>query len=622
MKVIFCAPTLTLDDTNVEKAANFMAACKEEMDNYQIETFVIRKEGFLSKHQAELTSEELIIYFTRSDDQYSEPFVSFLKKAVFIKAVIWPVALEKESRMPAAPTDKVQSFDVPWHLENRSLKEDHIKTVALIFARRVISYILPTLYNDHCLFFVSHRRLDGEDITACLCDRICLLAKRAKTFRDVVEVQVGEEAQELIEQALAYSDILIFLQTPKASESKWIKKEIKYAMLHQIPVLWIRIDNADIDKLDIRPSEKPHLSYKSKDFMNDKKLEEIANTVEEKCFELLMNHSQAVYDHINIFEQFADTYHIDFKNVSQKELIYRLSYSENKIGFYPKKEFIQYVQYYSRKPGKEDETNFKAILNEVAAICGDQDYDSAVILTRYDAYQEREQFFLRNNFDDHIKKWEQEVGIVKGLKGKRIVISGAFPEEEELTKQPLTEAVRLFAQEIIGAGYQLVFGAHPTFQGMLFAVGEEYSTTPTESVHMYISKRYISYYEMEELNRHATIYVTDLGRDDRESLTILREQMIGDGDNTALVCIGGKIKKDPALQGVDEEVTIARKHKLPVFLIGSVGGRSSQMALERERENDWNKINEAGKKFNEALLYEMDYRKLARQMIRMLEENV
>lgn len=622
MKVIFCAPTLTLDDTNIGKAANFMAACKEEMDNYQIEAFVIKKEGFLSKHQAELTSEELIIYFTRSDDQYSEPFVSFLKKAVSIKAVIWPVALEKESRMPAAPTDKVQSFDVPWHLENRSLKEDHIKTVALIFARRVISFILPTLYNDYCLFFVSHRRLDGEDITACLCDRICLLAKRAKTFRDVVEVQVGEEAQEVIDQALAYSDILIFLQTPKASESKWIKKEVKHAMLHQIPVLWIRIDNADLDKLDIRPSEKPHLSYESKDFMNDKKLEEIANTVEEKCFELLMNHSQAVYDHINIFEQFADTYHIDFKNVSQKELIYRLSYSENKIGFYPKKEFIQYVQYYSRKPGKEDETNFRAILNKVAQSCGDRDYDSAVILTRYDAYQEREQFFLRNNFDDHIKKWEQEVGIVNGLKGKRIVISGAFPEEEELTKQPLTEAIRLFAQEIIGAGYQLVFGAHPTFQGMLFAVGEEYSATPTESVHMYLSKRYISSYKMEELNRHATIHVTDLGRDDRESLTILREQMIGDSDNTALVCIGGKIKKDSALQGVDEEVTIARKHKLPVFLIGSVGGRSSQMALERERENNWNKINEAGKEFNEALLYEMDYRKLARQMIRMLEENV
>ena len=53
--------------------------------------------------------------------------------------------------------------------------------------------------------------------------------------------------------------------------------------------------------------------------------------------------------------------------------------------------------------------------------------------------------------------------------------------------------------------------------------------------------------------------------------------MMNNKDAVALVVIGGKT---PSAQkpGVDEEVELAKKLSIPVFLIGSVEGRSSEIA--------------------------------------------
>lgn len=49
-------------------------------------------------------------------------------------------------------------------------------------------------------------------------------------------------------------------------------------------------------------------------------------------------------------------------------------------------------------------------------------------------------------------------------KSMEIIISGAFPDCDEIYKQSLIDALVLFAKVIIRGGYQLTFGAHPTFQ--------------------------------------------------------------------------------------------------------------------------------------------------------------
>lgn len=63
------------------------------------------------------------------------------------------------------------------------------------------------------------------------------------------------------------SDVFIFLHTPRSGESDWIIKELRFALLRQIPVLWVQIDNADIGTLTVKPSDRPHLKYRTEDFM-------------------------------------------------------------------------------------------------------------------------------------------------------------------------------------------------------------------------------------------------------------------------------------------------------------------------------------------------------------------
>ena len=44
-------------------------------------------------------------------------------------------------------------------------------------------------------------------------------------------MEIGEEAQEIIDSALSESDVLIFIHTEKASKSKWIEEDIKMRIL-------------------------------------------------------------------------------------------------------------------------------------------------------------------------------------------------------------------------------------------------------------------------------------------------------------------------------------------------------------------------------------------------------
>lgn len=97
-------------------------------------------------------------------------------------------------------------------------------------------------------------------------------AKELTPFRDVVNVKVGDAAQEVIDERMENSDVFIFLHTARSGESDWILKELRFALLRQIPVLWVQIDNADVNILKIKPSDQPHLKYTTEDFLMKKSL--------------------------------------------------------------------------------------------------------------------------------------------------------------------------------------------------------------------------------------------------------------------------------------------------------------------------------------------------------------
>ena len=82
-----------------------------------------------------------------------------------------------------------------------------------------------------------------------------------------------------------------------------------------------------------------------------------------------------------------------------------------------------------------------------------------------------------------------------------------------------------------------------------------------------------------------------------------------------LICLGGKIKEDKSQQGVDIEVELAKKANVPVALVGTVGGRSSEYAFERIEKNDWLDLNSWEQELNESLFYNVNHRLMIRRLL-------
>lgn len=87
------------------------------------------------------------------------------------------------------------------------------------------------------------------------------------------------------------------------------------------------------------------------------------------------------------------------------------------------------------------------------------------------------------------------------------------------------------------------------------------------------------------------------------SLQEMRENMICKENAEMLICLGGKIKANKEEQGVDIEVELARKAGIPVALVGTVGGRSSEFAFEILSQKKWESINSWDESINENLFY-------------------
>ena len=145
---------------------------------------------------------DAVIFFNRPDSAYETPVLKFLEKAARAAATILPVAATKEDRHPPALVQDRQSFDVVEHLRQRALDPSQVGTIAAVFARQVLSIFKPTLTVEPMHLFLSHRRFDGEEISAAF--HRTLLNTAQKAFRDLFDVKVGEDAQEVIDARLKH----------------------------------------------------------------------------------------------------------------------------------------------------------------------------------------------------------------------------------------------------------------------------------------------------------------------------------------------------------------------------------------------------------------------------------
>ena len=612
MRVIFCEPQLTMQ--TVDNANAFFASCREILDTYVTNRLYISTDFQMAQLLEDAAdANDIFIFFNSEKGAYQKNFLKLIKKYADVQSRIWAIAMEKnpECRRPPEPVSDKQSFDVSCRNENRNPLKNNMRAIAQIFARKIIAQTLSPLYRDEVLYFISHRRIDGEHIAAKLADELKHLTRERNVYRDVVHVEVGDDAQKDIDINLAMSDVLIFLQTEEAQNSPYIMKELCYALIYDIPILWIQIDNAPYSNMEIRPGERPLLCYKSEEFDCQERLIEITDEIEETCFQLIMNSSNQVFSHIECLRDLDDAKKIKLIGDKNAILAYEIEYKEQTKDIYDKGIKKHYIQCFGRNPQKSDIDRFIQKVKQA------QTYEKSDRLFLLSNHGQRKKSIgdakvTEENFDDYIMNLENVSGVKRKKRNKRIILSGAFPDCDEIYKNSLLEAVLVYSREIIKNGYTLVFGAHPTFQKLIFDIGTLYASDLRYSIEMHMDKAYLPEYNLEELEETCTLILSD-------GLQEMRENMICIQKSELLICLGGKIKEDKSEQGVDREVKLARSVNLPVALVGTVGGRSSEYAYEMIQKDAWSELNPWDKDLNESLFYNVNHRLMIRRLLNAID---
>jgi hypothetical protein len=613
--VYIIAPDLTLHAS--PETNGFLEAIHQALQEF-IGVTILRTLSPLLMIEPDVS--DAVVFFNREDTEYSEGITRFLQKAVRTGASVLPVAISIASRRPPAVVGTSQSFDLTEQLRQRALTPSQAPTLAKVFARQVLSILIPTLVTEPMNLFLSHRRLDGEDLTAAF-NRLRTTSTE-RTFRDLFDVRVGEDAQEIIDARLGESDAVIFLDTPKTGESPWIVKELRASLQYGLPIVWVRVGAEDGRvPLEVQPAGAPHFILSD---INPATQEIPPPLVEEIVHKAAQIHHRDYVDRLlserGRLQNIAAQHGIEFRQIDARRMLYCLTLPRRQER-YRERPLTHLLQLFGRTPTKLDIREFSACAQaggyEPHPTHGPH-YDSAILLAAIPPRPVA-------NFDDSgvhtdsIGDYVAEIERVTRPKQqgrKRIVISGAFADCEPEFQQNMISAVHAMAEAALRSGAGLSFGAHPTFQFMIFDLARRLRPDDfRKALRMYVSRYFVTESTIGEFQQSAEVIPTDTVRGDRAaSLTAMRRAMLSDPGAGALVVIGGKTARGGHTPGIDEEITIAREMRLPVFVIGSVGGRSSEvvaaMAL-RERVA----LNGQSEAINEAFATDLDYSRLAEIVI-------
>lgn len=619
MKVYFIHPRLTIGDNSI--AENFFDICSKEMKEH-IEVVEIPTEEVLLN--AEVSQEDNIIFFNRSDQSYNVSFIRLLVEAHEKGVEFFPIALTEYTRIPPNAINKAQSFDVTDQLRLRCLTEANIATVALYLARILISKMQPTLSKEKMYMFISHRRLDGEEIALSFYNEFRIRAENA--FRDLIDIGVGEDAQEIIEQNLRNSDVVIFLDTPKSGESDWIARELKLALSLSIPIVWVRIGCLEGRvPLEVKPADLPH--FELQDFNKEGgaiNLELIDNIIR-KAFKISREAAKCVFDQIGVLKDMTKTYGATLKKLDARNMIYEAMIPRKGLPYY-QKPLVHILQCFSRLPKKDDHQKLTSILEEKGYkdhLSFGHPYDTAILLApRKEIFSNLEQACIAESFDDYLNNLENYLHPTQSTmeNKKGIIISGAFPNCEPDYQQYLTDAVYAFARAIFQKQGIIIFGAHPTFQNLIFSMGkQDWPGDYQSAIHLYISRFFAKDEDIYDLKESALIIPTENIDNSREkSLTLMRKKMIEDDQAIALICMGGKTTNGGHKPGIDEEIELAKGKGLPVFIVGSAGGRAAELAREYDLKGWKVKLNNLSIEENKELMVSLDYRLMANKILKSL----
>lgn len=618
MSAVIIHPKLTLGENAV--AETFYETFRNELEEH---TDVRNFKTAMHLHNTEINADEVVVIFNRGDQEYSENVLGVLRQALERKCTVVPVALFEYTRTPVSLCSHLQSFEVVDQLRQRRLTDQNIDTVAYSLTRLVMSIIQPTMAVHQMELFISHRRKDGELLAAAFYNEFKRRADEVEVFRDLINIRVGQNAQEEIERNLYKSDAVIFIDTPLSGESIWVEKELSIALGLNLPIVWVRVGpETGRTELKIKPGESPHFVFE--DLEEEKLISEptIIDDIIHKAFQISRINAMSVMDHFSRLKNLANSNQIELIPVHKKSMLYQVRIPRKYKEFhYHQRPLIHFLQIFGRNPKVMDKSGFDPLLSDLGFRAHPElgyNFDSGLLLGPQPPLRtgNAHEPISVDSIDGYVTSLQKYLTQESKQTPRRgVILSGAFPDVEPELQQQMTNAVHCFAKAILDKGGIVIFGSHPTFQHMILDLAKRQRPDDyISSIHMYISRFYAAQAGIDELTAQATVYAIDNIQDDRTaSLSAMRQAMIEDVDAAGIIVLGGKQHKH-IKPGVDEELELAKQRGLPAFLIGSVGGRSAELAQEMLESGD-SSINSLTFEQNKRLATSLDYRAMADEIL-------
>lgn len=139
-------------------------------------------------------------------------------------ARILPISTLPAVRIPPAPLDAIKALPC---LHNREADLTDV-------VRRVGALLGLWLRGSGKMFFVSYRESDGREVAKQLVDHLTRHGYGA--WLDADRLDGGQIVQQEIEERVLGANMLLLLETPQITGSKWIEKEIDAAIHGFVPI--------------------------------------------------------------------------------------------------------------------------------------------------------------------------------------------------------------------------------------------------------------------------------------------------------------------------------------------------------------------------------------------------
>ncbi len=175
---------------------------------------------------------KIIIFFGTKDSKKSIECLGLLNKGIDSGIFIIPV-IDKQGDINKCLPDILKRINA-FYWKEKKFPE-----------KRLIRKIFENLglEEKQRKVFVSYRRKDGLGMADQVLD--LLSRQRFKVFLDKYDVEVGYDIQQEIYESIEDKSFLLVIESPDAHNSKWISKEIHYALIHEIPVFLISFCSED-----------------------------------------------------------------------------------------------------------------------------------------------------------------------------------------------------------------------------------------------------------------------------------------------------------------------------------------------------------------------------------------